>query len=94
MGLLVVLDIKEKANISVGPSMSSYGNEENMITNLPLEFSHKTLHDKVRFWKPYIGLEAHGFFVYLNDVGSIDLVNEKLCFGQNYDWVYPSSIKV
>jgi hypothetical protein len=30
MGLLVVLDIKKKANISVGPS---YGNEENLITN-------------------------------------------------------------
>jgi len=76
MGFIVVLDIKEKANIFVGPSMSSYGNEENLITNLPLEVFHKTLHDKVRFWKPYIGLEAHGFFVCLNDVGSIDLVNE------------------
>jgi hypothetical protein len=76
MGLLVVLDIREKANILVGPSMSSYGNEENLITNLPLEVFHKTLHGIVRFWKPYIGLEAHGFFAYLNDVGSIDLVNE------------------
>jgi hypothetical protein len=76
MGLLVVLYKKEKANILVGPSMSSYGNEENLITNIPLEVFQKTLHDKVRFWKPHIGLEAHGFFVCLNDVGSIDLVNE------------------
>jgi hypothetical protein len=47
-----------------------------LITNLLLEVFHKTLHDKDRFWKAYIGLEAHGFFVYLNDVKSIDLVNE------------------
>jgi hypothetical protein len=56
MGFIAVLDIKEKANTLVGPSMSSYGNEENLITNVPLEAFQKTLHDKVRFWKQYIGL--------------------------------------
>jgi hypothetical protein len=82
MGILVVLDIKEKANILIGPSMSSYGNEKKLITNLPLEVFHKTLHDKVGFWKPYIGLEAHGFFVCLSDVRSIDLVDENYFFAK------------